>query len=190
MADRRLCPHLHLPMQSGCAVTLRRMARKNTPASFRRLVAAARRAIPDVAITTDVIAGFPGETAGEFDQSLDFVREMGFAGGHVFTYSTRPGTAAARMPGQVPHPVRKERNAQLRGVFEAASRNYAEKFLGRSLPVLWESALANGPGGWLLSGLSGNYLRVAAYAPEARWNRIDQVRLTEWSQYGMRGEIE
>ena len=81
----RLMPHLHLPLQSGCESTLRLMARKTTPASFRQLVAAARNAIPDVAITTDIIAGFPGETDDEFAESLAFVREMNFAGGHVFT---------------------------------------------------------------------------------------------------------
>src|SRR5581483_9676306 len=108
--DPRLCQHLHLPLQSGCAATLRRMARKTTPASFRDLVADARQAMPDAAITTDVIAGFPGETEAEFAESLDFIREMNFAGGHAFTYSPRPGTGAARMGGQVRPEVRKERN--------------------------------------------------------------------------------
>jgi threonylcarbamoyladenosine tRNA methylthiotransferase MtaB len=188
--DPRLCPHLHLPLQSGCAATLRRMARKITPDSFRELMADARSVIPEVAITTDVIVGFPGETDQEFAESLDFIREMGFASGHAFTYSARPGTAAARMPDQVLHPVRKQRNAQLRAVFDAAARDYAEEFLDRSLPVLWESALERGPEGWLLSGLTGNYLRVTAYAPETRWNQIDQVHLTGLSDSGMKGKIE
>ena len=99
--DPRLCPHLHLPLQSGCAATLRRMARRTTPRSFRLLLEAARDLIPEVAITTDVIAGFPGETEAEFEESLAFVREMEFAGGHAFTYSPRPGTAAARRPDQI-----------------------------------------------------------------------------------------
>ncbi|HES58098.1 MAG TPA: MiaB/RimO family radical SAM methylthiotransferase, partial [Firmicutes bacterium] len=114
--DERLCRHLHLPLQSGSAATLRRMARKTTPQAFAELVAAARERIPEVAITTDVIAGFPGESQAEFEESLAFVRAMNFAGGHVFTYSARPGTAAARMPDQVPHPQRKTRNARLRAV--------------------------------------------------------------------------
>ena len=108
-ADPRLCRHLHLPLQSGCAATLRRMARKTTPDDFARLVETARRLIPDVAITTDLIAGFPGEDEAEFAESLAFVQAMQLAGGHVFTYSARPGTAAARMAPQVPHADRKER---------------------------------------------------------------------------------
>jgi threonylcarbamoyladenosine tRNA methylthiotransferase MtaB len=83
--DQRLARHLHLPLQSGSAATLRRMARKTTPEDFARLVAAAREHIPEVAITTDVIAGFPGESEAEFAESLEFVRQMNFAGGHVFT---------------------------------------------------------------------------------------------------------
>src|SRR5690606_5755147 len=135
-ADRRLCRHLHLPLQSGSAATLRRMARKTTPESFARLVAAAREAIPQVAITTDIITGFPGETEAEFAETLAFVRQMGFAGGHVFTYSAREGTAAARMAGQVPHALRKERNAQVRAVLNEASASYRAQFVGQELPVL------------------------------------------------------
>src|SRR4030095_8069798 len=97
--DSRLMPHLHLPLQSGSASTLKRMRRHTTPDSFRELVAAARDVMPDVAITTDIIAGFPGETEQEFAETIDFVREMNFAGCHVFTYSARPGTGAARMKG-------------------------------------------------------------------------------------------
>lgn len=176
--DPRLARHLHLPLQSGCAATLRRMARKTTPEAFVRLVEAARRAIPDVAITTDIIVGFPGETEAEFAESLAFVEAMAFAGGHVFTYSERPGTAAAQMPNPVPHAVRKERNARMRAVLEASARRYRQRFLGRTLTVLWESALALGPEGWTLQGLTDNYLRVRATAPANLWNRLTPVRLT------------
>ncbi len=120
--DPRLCRHLHLPLQSGCAATLRRMARKTTPESFAELVAAARLAIPDIAITTDIITGFPGESEVEFQESLAFVRQMHFAGGHVFTYSARPGTAAARLPDQVPHCLAQRAQCQ-----------YAWRFLPRLL---------------------------------------------------------
>ncbi len=177
--DPRLARHLHLPLQSGCAATLRRMARKTTPEAFARLVEAARRAIPEVAITTDIIVGFPGETEQEFAESLAFVEAMDFAGGHVFTYSERPGTAAATMPNQVPHAVRKARNARMRAVLEAAATRYRHRFLGRTLTVLWESALALGPEGWTLHGLTDNYLRVRAIAPANLWNRLTPVRLTQ-----------
>ena len=109
----RLCRHLHLPLQSGCDATLKRMARRTTQAKFRALVEAAREQIPDLAVSTDVIAGFPGETDDEFETSLAFVREMDFMKLHVFRYSKRPGTAAARMPGHVSEEVKKARSARL-----------------------------------------------------------------------------
>jgi len=182
-ADPRLCRHLHLPLQSGSAPTLRRMARKTTPEAFAALVASARRHIPGVAITTDVIAGFPGETDVEFQETIAFIQQVQFAGGHVFTYSARQGTAAARMPHQTPAPVRKERNALLRSIFSEAAQAYGQTFLGKTLTVLWESATALGPQGWDLSGLTDNYLRVSAQAPERLWNTITPVQLT-----ALRGE--
>jgi len=175
--NRRLCRHLHLPLQSGSGTVLRRMARKTTPESFASLVAAARKWIPDIAITTDVIAGFPGETEAEFRESLEFVQSMQFSGGHVFTYSSRPGTAAARMPDQVPVRVRKTRNAQLRLLFEKAQAIYQGRFLGQNLDVLWESAISNGPEGWKMSGLTDNYLRVTSLTPQDYWNQITSVHL-------------
>jgi threonylcarbamoyladenosine tRNA methylthiotransferase MtaB len=187
--DPRLCRHLHLPLQSGCEATLRRMARKTTPKSFAALVEAARQAVPAIAITTDVMAGFPGETQAEFAESLAFVREMNFAGGHVFTYSSRSGTAAARMPVQIPHSIRKERNAQLRASLAESARRYRQCFLGQSVPVLCEGATALGPKTWHLSGLTDNYLRVSAEAPRDMWNEITPVRLTHLKDDGLQGEM-
>ena len=187
--DPRLCPHLHLPLQSGSARALRRMARKTTPASFTRLVAAARLVMPDVAITTDIITGFPGENEAEFLESLEFVQSLGLAGGHVFTYSARPGTAAARMPDQVSLGERKERNARMRAVLAQAAHAYQSGFVGQVLPVLWESASSLGPQGWEMSGLTGNYLRVNAYAPRGLWNQITPVRLTAHSETHLLGNI-
>ena len=188
--DARLCPHLHLPLQSGSAATLRRMARKTTPASFAALVHSARRVLPDFAITTDLIAGFPGETEAEFKESLEFVRQVGFAGGHVFTYSARPDTAAARMPGQVPTGLRKDRSALLRHVLAEAGDVYRKRFIGHSLPVLWESASGLGPQGWAMRGLTGNYLRVRAYASQGLWNQITPVQLLEAHPDGIFGQIQ
>ena len=188
--EPRLCRHLHLPLQSGCAATLRRMARKTTPQSFVALAAAARAVMPEVAITTDIITGFPGESEAEFAESLEFVRSLEFADGHVFTYSARPGTAAARMPAQVPHPIRKERNAQMRAVLAQSAAAYQARFVGQVLPVLWEAASALGPQGWEVSGLTGNYLRVSAHTPQRLWNQITPVRLTGLSNNGVLGQIE
>ena len=188
--DPRLCPHLHLPLQSGCAATLRRMRRKTTPESYAGLLAAARSALPDVAITTDIIAGFPGETEAEFQESLAFVRQMGFAAGHVFAYSARPGTAAASLPDQVPHALRKERNARLRLVFAEAAHAYRSAFIGQVMPVLWESAAGSDAQGWQLSGLTGNYLRVKAQSSQNLWNQITPVRLTELTADGLFAQVQ
>jgi threonylcarbamoyladenosine tRNA methylthiotransferase MtaB len=187
--DARLCRHLHLPLQSGCAATLRRMARKTSPPDFAQLVKSARQAVPEIAITTDVIVGFPGESEAEFEQSLAFIEEMQFAGGHVFTYSARPGTAAARMPEQVTNRVRTERNRIMRQAFEKSSAQYQSGFIGAEFPVLWESATAFGPQGWRLSGLTDNYLRVYSQAPWALWNEITPVKLEKIGPRGLQGKI-
>ena len=187
--DERLCQHLHLPLQSGCDATLKRMARKTTSVSFRDLVIAARQVIPDAAITTDVIAGFPGETDDEFAESLAFIKEMNFASGHAFTYSARPGTGAARLAGQTRHEVRKERNAILRDLFEAGAKAYRQRFLGQTVYVLWESTSQLNGQGWQMEGLTGNYLRVQASAPQPLWNEISPVKLQENDDFGLHGQI-
>ena len=186
--DPRLCRHLHLPLQSGCGATLRRMARKTTPEQFAGLVEAAREAIPEVAITTDVIVGFPGETEEEFAESAAFVRDMGFAGGHAFSYSSRPGTAAARMPDQVHNYLRKERNAQMRSILEESSARFQRRFVGREMPVLWES-MDEVSAGWEHSGLTDNYLRVYAQAGQPLWNRITPTQLQAVTEGGLRGAV-
>jgi threonylcarbamoyladenosine tRNA methylthiotransferase MtaB len=165
------------------------MARKTTPRSFRELVSAARAAIPNVAITTDIIAGFPGETEEEFAGTLDFVREMSFAGGHVFTFSPRPGTGAAKMKGQVRPEVRRQRNHILHDVLAESAAVYRQRFLGKTMTVLWESVSEVGEWGWQMEGLTGNYLRVRAFAPSPRWNEIDQVRIDECEGERLRGVI-
>ncbi|MEW6402063.1 MAG: MiaB/RimO family radical SAM methylthiotransferase [Chloroflexota bacterium] len=187
--DRRLMPHLHLPLQSGCESTLRRMARKTTPASFRDLVAAARSIMPDAAITTDLITGFPGETEEEFAVTLDFVREMNFAGGHVFSYSPRPLTGAARMKGQVRPEVRKKWNHILHDALEESAQTYRQRFVGKKMSVLWESTSEMGEWGWQMEGWTGNYLRVKAVAPSPRWNEVDEVKLTALTAGGLSGEL-
>ncbi|MEW5957720.1 MAG: tRNA (N(6)-L-threonylcarbamoyladenosine(37)-C(2))-methylthiotransferase MtaB, partial [Chloroflexota bacterium] len=111
--EKRLLPHLHLPLQSGSDSVLRRMARHTTQARFAQLVQTARHIIPDVAITTDLIVGFPGETEPEFAESMAFVEDMEFARLHIFRYSRREGTVAARRKEQVPAPLVQERSQQL-----------------------------------------------------------------------------
>jgi len=187
--DSRLMPHLHLPLQSGSESTLKRMRRHTTPASFRELVSAVREVIPDAAITTDLIAGFPSETEDEFTETLDFVNEMNFAGGHVFTYSPRPGTGAARMKGQIKTQLRKKRNHILQGALAKSAKSYREKFVGKKMSVLWESTSEMGEQGWKMEGLAENYLRVSALAQSLRWNKIDDVLLNDTNGERMQGTI-
>lgn len=187
--DPCLCQHLHLPLQSGSVEVLRRMARKTTPESFARLVASARKNAPDIAITTDLIVGFPGETEGQFEESLEFTTAMDFAHGHVFTYSARPGTAAARMTGQIPMDVRKQRNAKMRAVVAEATYRYRQRHVALETDVLWEATDAFGPEGWQLRGLTGNYLPVTVTSPLRLWNRVSRVKLVGVTAEGMLGEI-
>lgn len=187
--DKRLMPHLHLPLQSGSDSTLKRMLRKTTTDSFRELVNSARKQIPDVAITTDIIAGFPGETEEEFSQTLDFVKEMKFTGGHVFTYSSRPGTGASRMKGQVKPELRKKRNHILQEAIEESAKIYRQEFIGKKASVLWESTTEYDEFGWKMEGWSENYLRVSAIASSPRWNEVDKVNLIEVDDKKIKGEI-
>ena len=175
--DARLCPHLHLPLQSGSNTTLRRMARKTSADEFSKLIAAARAAIPDVAITTDIIVGFPGETEQEFDDSLAFVEARDFAGGHVFTYSEREGTPAAGFDHAVPISVRRDRSTVMRAAFARSAERYRQAFIGKVLPVLWETTTDLEGAGWQLAGLTGNYLRVSASSDKDRWNQISDVEI-------------
>jgi len=173
--DARLCRHLHLPLQSGCDTTLKRMARRTNGASFRALVDAARQQIPDLAVSTDVIVGFPGETEAEFETSLAFIREMEFMKLHVFRYSRRPGTAAARMPGHVSEDVKKARSARLLALSDEGGRRFAERFVGREVSVLWENVTGATPDGFVNSGLTDHYVRVELISPDVLTNRITSV---------------
>ena len=187
--DSRLCRHLHLPLQSGSDATLRRMARKTSPDDFSKLITAARAAIPEVAITTDIIVGFPGETEEEFNDSLAYVEAMNFAGGHVFTYSEREGTPAAGFNHVVPISVRRERSAVMRAAFARSSEHYRHSFIGQILPVLWESTTDLGEAGWQLSGLTDNYLRIKASDDEDRWNQISDVEIISPVNRDLQGRI-
>lgn len=176
--DPRMCPHFHLPLQSGSDSVLKRMVRRTTLGEFRRLVETALSIDPAFAITTDVIAGFPGESDEEHAQTLAFVDSLPFAGGHIFPYSPRPGTAAARMKDQVPKAVQKERAKQLRDLFEQKTLAFETSFIGSVRQVLWESTQQLPDGQWETHGLSENYLTVKTIFPTPVRNRIDSVRIS------------
>ncbi|MGD8856164.1 MAG: tRNA (N(6)-L-threonylcarbamoyladenosine(37)-C(2))-methylthiotransferase MtaB [Chloroflexota bacterium] len=188
-ADSRLLPHLHLPLQSGSNRILRRMARRTTREAFRDLVGQARAHIPDVNLSTDLIAGFPGETEADFAETLAFVREMAFARLHVFTYSRRPGTAAGAMDGQVPGALKKERAKRLLALGRELSLAFHSAYMGRTRPVLWESAVGADTHGLKWIGYTDNYIRVTASGGEESFNQVTPTRLTSPRADGMLGEI-
>jgi threonylcarbamoyladenosine tRNA methylthiotransferase MtaB len=160
--DSRLGRHLHLPLQAGSDAVLRRMSRRYTTGDFAALVDRLREQVPDIAITADIIVGFPGETDQDHTESVDFARRIEFADAHVFRYSPRRGTAASRMMEQVQPEVKKARSEEMRAVVDETSMAFRRGFVGTTRPVLWEEELDPLPGQverrW--SGLTDNYLRV------------------------------
>lgn len=189
--NERLLPHLHLPLQSGCDETLRRMARRTSQAEFARLVKEARAAISDLSVTTDIIIGFPGESDAEFDQSINFVEEMEFARLHIFRYSRRQGTSAAKMRGQVPSTVMQQRSQQMHSLNAVLEEKFRHRFVGRQMPVLWESSEPYGFGlQW--SGLTGNYLRVVTQTnPHANLrNRVLSTALVDTAPAALLGQLD
>ncbi|MCS7178983.1 MAG: tRNA (N(6)-L-threonylcarbamoyladenosine(37)-C(2))-methylthiotransferase MtaB [Anaerolineae bacterium] len=184
-ADPRLCRQLHLPLQSGCEATLQRMGRRMTAAAYAHLVERIRAAVPEMAITTDIIVGFPGEDETEFAESLAFVERMAFARLHVFPFSPRPGTPAAWMEGRVPEPVVRERAARMRELGEHLAARYRRQFLGREMDVLWERRRRDGR--W--HGLTDNYLQVVTSCPADLHNRITRTRLVQEDDGLLVGEV-
>lgn len=179
--DGRLCPHLHLPLQSGSDAVLQAMNRHYDTKDFAALLEKVRRNIADVAVSTDIIAGFPGETDAMFDESLDFLRSMEFARVHVFPYSPREGTPAAARSDQIPDAKKKER---VRAVQEAAlesALNYRRRFLGRRMPVLFETEHDG-----VFDGLTANYIRVYTDTP-AKSGELRDVRLEKIFRDGVWG---
>jgi threonylcarbamoyladenosine tRNA methylthiotransferase MtaB len=165
------------------------MARAITPDLYADLIERVRRRIPEIALTTDVMVGFPGETEDEFDESLEFIQRMNFSGGHVFTYSAREGTPAAENPNQVPFVLRKKRSVMIRNVISDSALNYRKAFLGKELPVLWERVEEANNNSWKAYGLTDNYLRVEANANPDCWNTISSVRLIGLTAKGLMGEL-
>ena len=178
-----------MPMQAGSEKTLRRMASRTSQPAFRPLADTARAAIPDLNLSTDLIVGFPGETDADFAESLDYVREIGFSRLHVFTYSQRPGTAAAKMPDQVPGPVKKERAHRLIDLGQEMSLAFHRRFEGDTRAVLWETAVGADNDGLRWVGYTDNYMRVHAHGPADLFNRVTPTRLTTAQADGLSGVI-
>ncbi len=191
-ADKRLSPHLHLPLQSGSDSVLKRMARRCSTEDFRKLVHEARTHIPDLTLTTDVIVGFPGETEAEWRTCLEFIKEMNFAHMHIFTYSPREGTTAARLRGHLTKAVKRERSKTLHEVGDEMKRTHLARFEGQTRLVLWEGefeAMEDGRRRW--KGYTDNYLRVTVTTDDQQnlVNKVLPAVLTRSTGDGYEGEL-
>ena len=169
-----ICPHLHLPLQSGCDTVLERMGRRYSAGFFRDLTARATTALPDAFIGADLIAGFPGESEAEFKETLKLLEQLQLSDLHVFPYSSRPGTKAAGMPGQLPGQIIKERAAILRKVADLKKLEFMERFIGREMEVLVQGYNRKTSE---CNGLTSNYLSVRFAGNPEMINRLLTVRL-------------
>jgi tRNA-2-methylthio-N6-dimethylallyladenosine synthase len=142
---KSLCEHIHLPLQSGSSAVLKAMRRTYSRERYLERVAMIREALPDCAITTDIIVGFPGESDRDFEQTLEVAEQVGYDGAFTFIYSPRRGTSAAEMDEQVPHPVKKERMAALIELIQRRALERSQRFVGRSMEVLVEGPSRNDP---------------------------------------------
>jgi threonylcarbamoyladenosine tRNA methylthiotransferase MtaB len=170
------CNHLHLPLQSGSDSVLKRMGRRSSTVDFESIVNKVRLKHPEISLTTDVMVGFPGESEAEFKAGLDFVRRMSFAGGHVFSFSSRPGTAAEDFPGHLQADIKKARSAEMRALIMLSANDYRKKFIGKELSILWEKSTATKTG-FSVSGLSDNFIRVQSSSIKDLYNQITPVRI-------------
>ncbi|WP_420629272.1 tRNA (N(6)-L-threonylcarbamoyladenosine(37)-C(2))-methylthiotransferase MtaB [Candidatus Leptofilum sp.] len=173
----RLLPHLHMPLQSGSDKILKRMARRTSCASFRELAEAARSHISNLNLSTDVIVGFPGETAADFADSLEFVEEINFSRLHVFGYSPRPGTAASQFPNQINGKIKKERTRRMINLGKELSHKFHRRFVGQTLNVLWETNVGADNGGLRWVGYTDNYIRVQANGPADLFNQVTPTKI-------------
>ncbi|HXG17561.1 MAG TPA: tRNA (N(6)-L-threonylcarbamoyladenosine(37)-C(2))-methylthiotransferase MtaB [Methylomirabilota bacterium] len=182
-----LCPHLHIPIQAGDDTVLARMRRRYDTALARDVLTRLRTLLPHAALGTDFIVGFPGEGEDEFARSLTFLEESPFTYFHVFPYSVRSGTTAAKFRDKVPQPVIAERARLVRKLGAVKKAQFARSFLGQTLPVLFEHTRDKSSGN--LKGYSRNYLRVQAPGGDDLMNREVLVKITRTNGETLWGEI-
>ena len=164
----KVCDHFHLSLQSGCDRTLKRMNRKYDAAGYERAVEILRKYFPNVAITTDIIAGFPDETDEDFEKSLEFAKKIGFAKIHAFPYSPKRGTPAAVMPNQILNAVKNERTSRLIEASDRMADEFIKSFEGKVMPVLYEREIEHN----IYEGYTTNYIRVLSESSENIKNKI------------------
>ncbi len=185
---KKICPHFHLSLQSGCDSVLKRMNRKYKTADFTASVENLRKAFDRPAITTDVIAGFPGETEAEFEETADFIRKIGFYEIHLFPYSRRHGTVADKMEGQLTRKEKTDRVKKLSEIEREMTRAYEESFIGEKVSVLFEEPREIKGQSYMI-GHTDRYLTVALKSDEDLKNIIKEVKLSGFLADGiMAGE--
>ena len=184
----RLCPHFHIPLQSGSDTILQAMRRRYDTSRFAETVQLVREKIPNAGITTDIIVGFPGEGVKEFAESYSFAASVGFSDVHVFPYSIRPGTSAAYLDGQVDEAKKKERTGEMLELAATAVQDFRRESLGQTRPVLWEPAKVKDHSG-VWSGLTDNYLRVKAESDRDLGNVITDARLSGLDEDWVTSEV-
>ena len=182
--DHRLCHHLHLPLQAGDDQVLLAMNRHYTLVQYRELIENIQHRIPDIAISTDIIVGFPGETEEMFANALQFVESMNFSSMHIFPYSKRSGTPAADYADQVPEEEKKRRVHQMQQLAEKKTSQFQKRFLNQDITVLFEPEHDG-----IVEGLAGNYIRVYANAIDTKKRKIYTVHLEELHCDGIWGTI-
>lgn len=181
----RMAQHLHLPLQSGCDRTLEAMRRPYDSEEFRNMMRSIRQRVPDIAITTDLMVGFPDETEEDFKESLVFCNDIAFANMHIFKYSMRGGTPAAAMTGQIDPQIKERRAKQMADVAQKNKHEYEQRFVGKTLRILVEEQNKEG----LWTGHSSNYLFVAFPGEGLRSGDFVDVKLTEAGKNYLLGEI-
>lgn len=184
--DARFCRHLHLPLQSGCDKTLQAMHRPYTTAKFKTLLADIKTRVPDIAITTDVIVGFPGETEADFETTCKFAESCGFSKMHIFPFSARKGTPAEKFAGAVTEAVKKERADILGRIDETIHKTFMQAMVGQTAEVLFEQPAGED----YFEGLTGNYQRVFVKSGDRNLGgEILPVKITAFDGEKLLGEI-
>lgn len=179
----KMCDHFHLSLQSGCDETLKRMNRKYTAETFEKEVNLLRKTFPDVALTTDVIVGFPGETEEEFNETYKYLSKIRFAKLHVFKYSPRKGTVAAKMKNQIDSTVKEKRSHKLIELSNECEIEFLDRYVGKELKVLFEKQ-----DGEYIKGHTTNYLVVKAKETELE-NQIKDVKIVSRDNLELIGEM-
>jgi len=181
----KVCDHFHLSLQSGCDETLKRMNRKYDTQKYYEAVEKLRKHMPDVGITTDIIVGFPAETEEEFETTVKFVQKVRFSKIHIFPYSPKTGTPAAKRKEQISPEVKDRRCKELNKVEEKLRKEFLESFLGKTVEVLFETEVKDN----VYEGYTTNYVRVEAYSEQSLKNRILKVRINKAENDYIIGEI-